>query len=530
MNFAIPLMSSITALPSDGRFRMGDPMAGLAKARQLRSELASYYDEAISYAMPGRQNLSGNAPSHQDVYDDTAVLATPEFASRIQQGVIPNFAEWTEFVAGVLVDDADEKATLKTEFEKVSRYVFKMINASNFASEANEALMDLAVGTMALRMGSKPGPNPINARYIPVCNVCFGVGPDGAPDPIFEERKFPIEHLRLHYPDASMPANHSALAAGTDINWIDVWQRDWSRPNETVYRQSVILESTKEVVFRRDHEGDGCNEIIIARWSKAGAQGWGRGPLLTCLSSIRKCNYAERALMDHTEWQLAGIWDMEDDGVVNIETVRLVPGTIIPRAPGTNGLQNVAPPGNMEIAQFTLEGSRMTIKKALFTEQLGNPNKTPMSATEVSQRMAELARAIGSPFGRIIVEFVIPAVIRALYICKDRGLVKMPQIDGKNVDILATSPLAQAQRYDKLDAIQRWVAGLQQAVGPERAMILVDDQVLAEETSELYGTPARLLRSKAGQAAVIQQMSAIQGAQGGGAQGQVEAGDPAGGA
>jgi hypothetical protein len=518
LNFARPLLSSTALQPSDGRFRMPPAHARLAEALRLRSELAPWYDEASSWAMPGRACINRKPSLQEDVYDDTAVIATPEFASRIQQGIIPNFAEWTGFIAGILIDDEAERKELSDALEPVNRYLFKMLNASNFSSEANEGFMDLALGTMATRMDPQAGPVPFSTRYIPVGSLAFGIGPDGAPDPIYELRQFPVEHLLVMYPEARMPSDAQTRAPGVPVKFVEEWARDWSRPTQVIYRQTVFLEDTKEPVMSKWHEGEGCNPISIARWSKAGAQGWGRGPLFNCLSSMRKVNYAERALLDHTEWQLMGIWDVEDDGVVNLATVRMEPGGVMPRAPGSAPLQNVSPGGRFDMAAFTLDNGRDIIRKALFSETLGSANQTPKSATEVQQRMTELARAIGSPFGRVLIEWVIPSVVRALRILKDRGLVTMPQIDGKKIDIVATSPLAQGQRFEKIDAIDRWISGLQRAVGPERTILMVDDAVLASETSELYGVSSRLLRSKEGQAAVIEQMQALQQGQPGGAE------------
>mgnify|MGYP003638210096 CR=1 FL=1 len=52
---------------------------------------------------------------------------------------------------------------------------------------------------------------------------------------------------------------------------------------------------------------------------------------------------------------------------------------------------------------------RTNIKKALYNDMLGNANeKTPMSATEVAERQADLSRQIGAAFGRLQSELVTP--------------------------------------------------------------------------------------------------------------------------
>ena len=50
---------------------------------------------------------------------------------------------------------------------------------------------------------------------------------------------------------------------------------------------------------------------------------------------------------------------------------------------------------------------------------LGNPDRTPASATEVAERMADLSRRIGSAFGRLQAEMVQP-VYSELFILKKK--------------------------------------------------------------------------------------------------------------
>ena len=68
-----------------------------------------------------------------------------------------------------------------------------------------------------------------------------------------------------------------------------------------------------------------------------------------------------------------------------------------------------------------------------------------MSATEVSERMADLSRQIGSSFGRLQSEFVNPLLRRVIRILTKQGRIELPRIDGKEVKVVPRSPLAQAQ-------------------------------------------------------------------------------------
>ena len=53
---------------------------------------------------------------------------------------------------------------------------------------------------------------------------------------------------------------------------------------------------------------------------------------------------------------------------------------------------------------------RLNIKRALYNDMLGNPDRTPASATEIAESMADLSRRIGSAFGRLQAEMVQPVL------------------------------------------------------------------------------------------------------------------------
>lgn len=497
-----------------GGWTMPAAHAGLQRARELRDKIASRYDEAISYTMPGRAGINAG-PDQSQIYDDTAVIATPEFASRIQQGVIPNFAQWGGYVAGVLVEDGDEKDQLTRALETVDKFRFDIINSSNFGVEANECFLDLSIGTMALRIDEAAGDTPINCRAIPLGDLLFGIGTDGRPDPIYERRKLTLNALHVHYPDARVPADMFA-GDNPDVEheFFEAWHRDWSRPAEHHYRRTLFVPAKENAALLTEwYQGVGSCPMIVGRWSKASGEGWGRGPNFNILPSLRKVNFAERSLLDHTDMQLAGIWTLEDDGVVNASTVRLEPGTMLPVAMGSAGLKNVAPGGDFDVAQYQLEEARAVIRKSLYTEQLGNPNKTPMSATEVNQRMAELARAIGSPFSRIVLEFAMPAIQRIDYILKKKNLIKMPKVGGDTIKLQPASSLAQAHLFEAVEAMDRFAATIQARLGPEMTNVVIDGTAFATELGDALKVSKKIIRPPAKQAeilGVLTQMAAQQ--------------------
>lgn len=484
---------------------MPAPGATIQRATQMRDKIASIYDEAISFSQPGRPGINRTGDD-VGIYDDTAVDGLPQFGSRIQQGTMPSYGRWTALMAAIPFEDDDDRLETAAKLEAIDQIIFDNINNSAMPGELHETFQDLALGTGAIKI--TPGMDThLTARAIPPGALLFEVGPDGLPGPIYELISCPANEVRLHWQEARIPDGCMPMD-GKNIELVEEWRRDWAQPTIVRYRRAVYLKSDPSKVLLTDwHEGAGCCEIIVCRWNKASGEAWGRGPLVNCLSSLRKVNFAEQALLDHTEMALGGIWTLEDYGTIAVKQVRLEPGTVIPQMPGSKGLQRVdGDNGAFDVASFTLQDARMGIKRALYLEQLGRAEGTPMSATEVQQRMAELARSIGSSFGRIVTELVMPVIVRVTYILQKRGLFKMPDIDGKKVKLMPTSPLAQAQNYDEIQSLDAWASLVEKHLGPEMAQVMMDTEKLAVELHERFRLPKSVLRTQKAREALMARM------------------------
>ena len=130
---------------------------------------------------------------------------------------------------------------------------------------------------------------------------------------------------------------------------------------------------------------------------------------------------------------VSGVYTYEDDGVINPDNIALVPGSLIPVAPGSRGLNAISSASNFDVAQLVLQDMRQNIKKALYMETLGRPEGTPMTATEVSERMADLSRQIGSSFGRLQAELIHPLLKRIIRILSQQGRIELPKVNGREV-------------------------------------------------------------------------------------------------
>ena len=144
---------------------------------------------------------------------------------------------------------------------------------------------------------------------------------------------------------------------------------------------------------------------------------------------------------------------------------------------------------------------------------LGNPDRTPASATEVAERMADLSRRMGSAFGRLQAELVQPVLQRLIYILKKQGRIEIPVVNGREVKVKSISPLAQAQANQDISSVSRFLEMVGNVFGPEMLNLLIDSEETAVHLAKKFGVPDALIRDEEQRrqiAEAAQQMAAMQ--------------------
>ena len=489
------------------------------QAKAKRTNFVDVFEECYEYALPQRESfyyeVSGQRRDDK-IFDETAVVGVQEFASRLQSGLVPNFARWADLTAGSEVPQ-EQREAVNNDLDDVTEYVFEILQNSNFAQEVHESFMDLAVGTGILVCEEGDAINPIRFSAIPLPHVILDTGPDDRIDHVFRERKgIRYDQLQMMYPKGEYNSQLQALMGNQSdqtTTVLEVVCRDYSMPNEEAYKHYAICMTTKSLLMKREMRGLGSNPFICFRWSKCAGEVYGRGPLFNALSAIKTANLTVELVLENAQMAISGIYQMEDDGVVNPDTINLVPGTIIPKAMGSAGLQPIQSAGRFDVAQLNLDRAQTNIKRALYNDMLGDPNRTPASATEIAERMADLSRRIGAAFGRLQVELVQPVLQRVIYILKKQGRIEVPMINGREVKIKSVSPLAQAQANQDITSVARFLELAQGAFGPEMMQLLINSEETAAYLAKKFGVPDSLVRDAEERKQIVAFMQQMQQSQ-----------------
>jgi len=222
------------------------------KAKAFRENWVPLFEECYEYALPQRESFYyEEAGQRRDdkIFDETAVVGVQEFASRLQSGLVPNFARWADLMAGSEVPP-DQREAIDNELDEVTEYVFEVLQNSNFSQEVHESFMDLAVGTGVLCVEEGDAINPVNFSAIPLPHVVLDTGPDDKIDHVYRERKkVKFDHLPIMYPKGTFDQKVTSLmGSDRETTVLEVVCRDYKKKNEEAYFHYAICMTTKTLL------------------------------------------------------------------------------------------------------------------------------------------------------------------------------------------------------------------------------------------------------------------------------------------
>ncbi|MGB0719536.1 MAG: portal protein, partial [Bdellovibrionales bacterium] len=272
-------------------------------------------------------------------------------------------------------------------------------------------------------------------------------------------------------------------------------------PDRLIYRYTALLmEDESNPVLLGEGQFDTA-PVIAFRWLKSPGEIYGRSPVMKALPDIKTANKVVELILKNASIAVTGIWQADDDGVLNPANIQLTPGSIIPKAIGSKGLQPLDMPGQFDVSQLVLESLQSRIRHALLADQLGPITGPVMTATEVLERSAQMSLLLGATYGRLQSELLTPLIKRAFAILKRRGEVPDIALDGRLVAVDYRSPLARDQGQKNVQNTLGWIQSVL-SMGPEAASAVNLPQA-ARFLGEALGVPSDLIRKDAQQGNVI---------------------------
>ena len=475
-----------------------------ARAKSGRTPWEDLWQDIYDYVLSSREGFYETVPGEErseEIFDETAPVALGEFVSRIQQGIVPAHSVWFRFEPGPEITDPDQRKELQAQLDPITQFVWEAIANSNFSNEAQELITDLGVGwsTMIIEDGEVDG-RLLNFKTVPQSHTFWDIGPNKMVDGVFRVReKVRIADIKLIWNDATLSDDLVGKLAGDPdavTNLVEMSYRDWDRKDTQVYIYQVIAAVDKSMVVDNETSGLGSRPYVTTRWSTAAGEVYGRGPLVAALPAIRTVNLIVEMILENAQMAISGLWQIDDDGSINVDNVEIVPGAVYPRPADSRGLERTEAGGDFNVADFVLSAQQENIRKALFAENLGPLDQTPRSATEINARMQDLAEQVAGPSARLKVEWIDTMLQRVVYLLTKRGLLEMPLLDGRQIRVVAKSPLARAQKFEEIERIRGFAGDVIGIVGPEQGQLYIDQDVLVDELQSKWEVPQGLVRSE----------------------------------
>jgi len=479
-------------------------------AQRKKDEFQALYQDAYEFALPQRQLYGVWEGGHTGknkmsrVFDSTAINSTQRFANRLQSVVFPPQRKWAKLEAGSDIP-ADRKAQAQQILEVYQEKMFTVLNQSNFDIAMGEFLLDLAVGTACMMVQPGDDVQPLNFVPVPLFLVTYEEGANGQVDNVYRRMRMKGESMQRQWPDAKIPDDMARKIEDKPTDDIELLEATIYDHKRGDYCYHVIDKVTKsEIVYRRRK----MSPWVISRYMKVAGEIYGRGPLMTALPDIKTLNKVIELLLKNASLAVAGVYTAADDGVLNPNTVKIIPGAIIPVArnggPQGPALSPLPRAGDFNVSQIVITDLRANVKRILLDESLPPDNMSARSATEIVERMKELAQNLGSAFGRLINETMIPIVSKILEVMDERGMIDMPlRVNGLEVRVVPVAPLAMAQNMEEINAIMQYMQ-ITQGLGSD-GQLAVKTDILVDYLGDKLGVPASVRNTAAERAVLMEE-------------------------
>ncbi len=467
------------------------------KALEKRDAWQSHWRECYDFALPRRDGaiVSGRPGEKKTdkLFDGTAPDSVEQLAASLLSELTPPWARWFGLIAGSELSD-EESDSIGPELERISASLQSNFDRSNFAVEIHQCYLDLVTaGTASLLLEEAPICEGSAFRFtaVPLSQVVLEESVDGRLDTTFRRSEMTHEHLMSRFPEAQIPPPKD-IANGTDEKQFVVIEAVVPDPEGYAYMAALDPEGSDGKGVTVLSEGRFLHSPFINfRWLKAPGEIYGRSPVMKALPDIKTANKVVELILKNASIAVTGIWQADDDGVLNPANIKLVPGTIIPKAVGSQGLKPLESPGRFDISELVLEKLRASIRKALLSDKLGQIDTPKMSATEVLERSAEMARLLGATYGRLQSELLSPLVERSMTILIRRAEIEDIRIDGATIDLEYRSPLARQQARQNAQGVLKWFDALR-LIGPQ-AVATIDQAAAARWLAKVFAVPPDLI-------------------------------------
>jgi len=435
-----------------------DPKKIISRFNRVVSERRNWehhWDEVARLVLPTRGFNNAREPGTRrgnQIFDSTAPIALVRLASMLHSLLTNPAIKWFSLRAedvGLMKNRA-----VQVWLEDATDRMLGLFNspASGFATAVHEVYLDLGAfgtGIMAIRddMELTFQARPLNNLYIATDDRDRVVQSYRHFDmraremleqpgwnPSDKVRKIAADEKKA---DERIKLVHAILERGEfDPQKIDSQNMPWA----SVY---VEEDSKHKVAEGGFHE----NPYLVARWSKAPGEDYGRSPAMDALPDIKVINAMSRTVLEAGEIAVSPPLMVPSNGFEG--PFRTAPRSINYYRSGTGELPQPLVTGvRTDIGTDLIAQRAETIDRAFFVDAMNLPENDRMTATEVLERVRQKLQTMSPVLSRLYAELLSPIIERTFRVMAARGeFLPVPEsLGAQTVKIDYVSPLALSQK------------------------------------------------------------------------------------
>ncbi|MGI9462169.1 MAG: portal protein [Alphaproteobacteria bacterium] len=428
------------------------------QAYQQRQEWFSWWRECYQYALPQYDMVGDFAPQQNAVYDSTAVLAVEQLASNLVQDLLPHQKRWFDFVT--LNDDGGIKKSLAQLADNMAQE----LQNSNFYLEVHQAMLDLVVAGTAVLAVEKNDRGGVGFRAIPMTSIILEDDGDhhgNQQAAVFKQSRLSIDKIKTIWDnngyDKKLTEKYIKQLAIDADDMIAVVEA--LLPNEDGAVDYILFVPSDSLAkdvgggqtiapMLINHGRFRQMPLLVFRFTKAPGEIYGRSPVMRALPDIITANQVVELILKNASLNVSGIWLVDDDGVINVNNLKLEPGAIIQKAVGSPGLTPLRTAG-LDLSQVVLGELRDNIKKALLSDNILAVDRmasfSKKTATEVREISESQTRMLVASYRRLEHELLYPLIHRLLGIMVDEGRAPLWISERQKIKLVISSPLERRQ-------------------------------------------------------------------------------------
>lgn len=445
-----------------------------AKKNKTANGFINDLEDAYKFCCPRRYNH--DLKIGKEVFDSSQIYAVQARAANNHDSLFPAFREWIhEEPIGKFSET--EKVSIKRKIKEREDAAHKALEISNFHIEIEDALTDALFSDGALLLFSGTPENPLKFRSVRWDSFFSLDDYEGLPKNNFCVRSLTARNIKYLWPKADL-SELKTTDDQTELQVVDGYTFD---NIDEKYTYSVFV--GEKCIWQTEETS---SPWIIFNQKRRATQQCGWGAVLDVMSDVKTLNEVHKNLLKAAQINTSGVWQAENDGTINFDNIEFSPGVVIPKAPGSKGLEPLLTNVDLNLSQYVMSDLKENIKKAVQGSALPDFSQGVRTASEYQMREAEmnkteipimlqLAQASKMLVKRIFEILESKAMITSQMYCKP-----LTDNNGKRIATTFVSPLIKMKDKLRVNDDIRVMAQAAQVFGQPAYDVIHRDEVIKE--------------------------------------------------